>query len=46
MKKQKKDKIYSLIGRAVVRLAGWILLESVTVGAIVYVVCNCCTTIR
>ena len=42
----KKHKIYELIGRVVVRLAGWLLLESITVGAIVYAVCNCCTTIR
>lgn len=42
----KKQRLYELIGRAVVRLAGYVLLEGLTVSAIVYAVCNCCTTIR
>ena len=41
-----KSKIYELIGRAVVYLGFWIMATSVAMNILVYVVCNCCTTIR
>lgn len=46
MKKTRKEKIYSTIGRVVTYIAGWVLLSGVLINALVYVVCNCCTTIK
>ena len=46
MKKTRVNKIYELIGRAVTFVAGYVAIGALSLQAIVFVVCNCCTTIR
>lgn len=46
MKKTRVNKIYELIGRAVTYVAGYVIISALSLQALVYVVCNCCTTIR
>ena len=42
----KKNKIYELIGRAVVCTAGYVGMVAICANVLSYVVCNCITTIR
>jgi len=42
----KKQKIYELIGRAVTYIAGYVVISAVTLQVLVYIVCNCITTIK
>ena len=40
-----KNKIYELVGRAVVLLTGWSLSVYATMNLIIFLLDNCCTTI-
>ena len=40
-----KNKIYELIGRAVIILAGWGLSVYATINLLIFVLDNCCTTL-
>jgi hypothetical protein len=42
----KKHKIYELIGRLTVYAIGYLLALKVSIDLLVYIVCNCCTTVR
>lgn len=41
-----KRKIYELIGRATVWIGGWILAEYIGIQLLIYILDNCCTTLR
>lgn len=46
MKRNRKDKIYSIIGRAVTYLTGYVLVLMVSMKITLYVVTECITTIK
>ena len=41
-----KNKIYELIGKIVVLLAGWGLSVYATTNLLIFILNNCCTTLR